>query len=70
MKNYQIANKAEIDRFIQSSLQRSLVVKAIKGRAPIGALYLDGDLIQRPVNIAWENSNGESVTIIYQSKDS
>lgn len=42
---------------------------SIKGKPPKGATYLDGDLIERDVNIAWKClDTGEVVDIIYQTE--
>jgi hypothetical protein len=69
MKNYEIANKTEIDAFINSAMINNQTLTPIKGKAPHGALYSDGDLIINSVNIAWLNDQtGETVDVIYQKK--
>ncbi len=67
MQNYEIANKAEVDSFINSAMTKGQVLTALKGEPPKGAKYSDGELITRPINIGWlNNQTGESIEIMYQ----
>lgn len=67
MLNYEVANKADVDAFINSAMVNCQSLIAIKGKAPHGAMYLDGDLITHPVNVGWVNeSTSESIDIFYQ----
>lgn len=69
MQNYEIANKAEIDAFILHSVAQNQNTSAIKGNPPPGARYSDGELITRPVNVAWVNDvTGEQIDVIYKAK--
>lgn len=71
MQNYEIANNAEVDAFILHSVAQNQNASAIKGNAPPGARYSDGELITNPVNVAWVNDvTGEHIDVIYQAKDS
>jgi len=64
-----IKNKSALDAWINSRLLLGHDVVAIKGSAPIGATYTDGELIVRPVNIAWRDISSEEVmTIEYYTK--
>jgi len=59
-----IRNKAEVDAFFLKNHERGLV--SLKGSAPKGATYSDGELITRPINVAWEcPKTGERVAIRY-----
>lgn len=69
MQNYEIANKAEIDAFILHSVAQNQNTSTIKGNPPPGARYSDGELITRPVNVAWVNDvTGEQIDVIYKAK--
>jgi len=61
-----IKNKAEVDAFLFSHAVTTPGLVAVKGSAPKGATYSDGELITQPVNVAWEClQSGERVAIRY-----
>lgn len=64
-----ISNKHRLDQWIDERriLGRDLV--SIKGTPPPGATYGDGELITRPVNVAWQDvSSGEIFAIEYATE--
>lgn len=66
MLNYKIQNEEELGIFFNDAISCGHAVLAIKGNPPKGAMYSDGELIKRPVNIAWVNqTTGERVEIVY-----
>lgn len=67
MLNYEIENKKEIDDFMNFARQAGHNISSVKGAAPDGAMYSDGELISRVVNVAWKNDfTGESININYK----
>lgn len=66
-KELTIENKALLDAWLNERRQMMRDVVSIKGSPPLGATYGDGELIQRPVNIAWKDTvSGEVFTIKYK----
>ena len=69
MENYQIANQIEVDAFFARAQLSNQPVFSVKGEAPEGARYSDGELVKRLVNIAWKNDvTGEVITLQYTKK--
>ena len=61
-----ISNEAELSSWLQTKVGRDLV--SIKGPPPPGATYSDGELITRPVNVAWRDvATGETFPIEYEN---
>lgn len=62
-----IANKEQLDEWLNERRKMGRDVFSIKGTAPEGATYSDGELITRPVNIAWQDgTSGEVFAIEYE----
>ena len=62
-----ISNKPQLDAWIQERMDMNRDMFAIKGTAPEGATYDDGELIKHPVNIAWKDgTTGEIFAIEYE----
>lgn len=62
-----IANKEPLDAWLNERRKMGRNVFSIKGTAPEGATYGDGELITRPVNIAWQDgTTGEVFAIEYE----
>lgn len=67
MLNFVIENKKELDDFMSFARRAGHNVSSVKGRAPEGAMYSDGELINMAVNVAWKNDfTGESINIKYK----
>lgn len=65
-----IRNKETLDRWMNNCRRMGRDIVAIKGLAPDGATYSDGDTIERPVNVAWQCvQTGEIVGIEYDIPD-
>lgn len=63
-----IVNKAELDAWLKS--HQGSCLTSLKGPAPKGATYSDGDPIVRPVNVAWvEGCSGDRFNIRYQTQE-
>lgn len=63
----EISNETELDTWINIRRRSGVDIFAIKGPAPEGATYDDGDIISRPVNIAWQDGvTGETFYIKYK----
>ena len=61
-----IANKAALDQWMSERMKMGRDLFAIKGDAPKGACYSDGDAIDQPINVAWrDGSTGEVFAIEY-----
>lgn len=61
-----ITNNATLIAWMKERMSMGRDMHAIKGPAPDGATYDDGDLIVGPVNIAWQDTTtGEIFTIEY-----
>jgi hypothetical protein len=61
-----ITNKEALDAWIKERLSMGRDMYSIKGPAPEGAAYDDGDLIVGPVNVAWQDTTtGEIFAIEY-----
>lgn len=50
-----IKNKECLDKWLRDRVQLGHSFSSIKGKAPIGACYSDGETIVRDVNIAWRD---------------
>lgn len=50
-----ITNSEQLNQWMQDRISLGHELVSIKGVAPIGATYSDGDLITQPVNVAWED---------------
>jgi hypothetical protein len=62
-----IANKEQLDQWINERRKMNRNLVSIKGKAPNGATYSDGDPIINPINVAWQDmSSGEIFTIEYE----
>ena len=62
-----ITKKEQLDRWLNERRSLSHDVFSIKGVAPKGATYSDGDPITRPINIAWQDgATGEVFVIEYE----
>lgn len=62
-----IANKETLDAWLNERRKMGRDVFSIKGTPPEGATYSDGELITRPVNIAWrDGTTGEVFAIEYE----
>ena len=62
-----ITNESELDNWINERIRLGHDLHAIKGQAPLGSTYSDGDPITRPVTIAWRDSmTGEVFAVEYQ----
>jgi hypothetical protein len=65
-----IRNGETLDRWMNERRQLGHDIFAIKGPPPEGSTYDDGDLITRPVNIAWrDGTTGEIFAIEYEDAD-
>ena len=61
-----ITNDEGLRRWIGERREMGRNITAIKGKAPDGATYSDGDPITTPVNIAWQDTTtGEIYGIEY-----
>lgn len=61
-----IANNAHLDAWLSERIRAGRTVHAIKGDAPPGSTYSDGQPIVRPVNVAWrDGETGEIFWIEY-----
>ena len=56
-----IKNKQALDAWMAKAMANGHRLEAIKGQAPEGATYDDGDLITQPVNVAWINTDTAEV---------
>mgnify|MGYP000226896949 FL=1 len=62
-----IANKKQLDAWLNERRKMGRDVFSLKGTPPEGSTYGDGELIVRPVNIAWRDSiTGEVFAIEYE----
>ena len=62
-----IKNKSQLDAWIAKAIANGHRLESIKGTAPQGATYDDGDLIVQPINVAWlDNDSGEVFEIHYE----
>lgn len=62
-------NKLQVDIWMQERFQLGHDLIAIKGTAPCGSTYSDGDLILQPINVAWKDMvTGEVLHIEYQQE--
>ncbi len=56
----------EVSAFLRQQMQSGYGAVAVKGPAPAGATWDDGEPITRPVNVAWEcPETGKRVEIRY-----
>ena len=63
----EILNKDELDSWIHQKLSSGFMCAAIKGEAPKGATYSDGEIIINKVNIAWYcEDDGSKIMIEYK----
>ena len=61
-----ITNNEGLSRWINERMTMGRNITAIKGKAPEGSTYSDGDPITTPVNIAWQDTTtGEIYGIEY-----
>jgi len=61
-----IKNKRELDAWMNCRMFLGHDMAAVKGPAPVGATYSDGDQIVRSVNVRWRDlSTGEVFDIDY-----
>ena len=64
-----LLNKAEINDFLEQCAKRAGAY-AVKGLAPEGATYADGESITKPINIAWRCAEtGQRVECVYALGD-
>ena len=62
-----IANKIQLDTWMNERRRMGRDLVSIKGQPPKGATYSDGDPIERPVNVAWKDTmTGEIFAIEYE----
>ena len=65
-----ITNKPALDDWMNERRKMGRDLKSIKGNPPTGATYSDGDPIERPVNVAWQDvKTGELFAIEYAQQD-
>ena len=65
-----IRNKAELNEWMNERRALGHDLVSLKGTPPKGAQYSDGDLIERPVNIAWQDvTTKEIFAIEYEIPD-
>ena len=50
-----ITNSEQLNQWMQDRMRLGHELVSIKGTAPNGSTYSDGDLITQPVNVAWED---------------
>lgn len=63
-----MANRDKLDQWMNERRTMGRDMRAIKGLPPEGSTYSDGELITRPVNIAWEDTTtGEVFAIEYET---
>ena len=63
-----IKNNDELGAWMNS--RKDSTLHAIKGNAPEGATYDDGDLITNPVNVGWiEPVSGDKINIDYYTQE-
>lgn len=61
-----ITNKEHLDRWMEERRAMGRDIRAVKGKPPEGATYSDGSPIERPINIAWQDTTtGEICGIEY-----
>lgn len=66
-----ISNNQQLGAWLNERRKMGRDVFSIKGDAPDGATYNDGELITRPVNIAWQdNTTGEVFAVEYAASNS
>lgn len=69
MYNYRIANKAQLDAWINEKMALGRGLTAIKNPAPADAVYSDGNPCTGLVNIAWQCvQTGEVFAIEYEKE--
>jgi hypothetical protein len=65
--NLTIENTEQLNKWLDERRKMERDVFSIKGEPPEGATYEDGELITRPVNIAWQDGfSGEIFPIKYK----
>lgn len=63
----EIANKGEVASFMADHIAKGNSLVAVKGPAPVGATFSDGDPIECQINVAWRcQETGEEVKIKYK----
>jgi hypothetical protein len=66
-KILKIRNKSDVDDFFRRHMLLKHNLVSIPGKAPEGSTYNDGDLITRPVAIAWACcETKDRVEVIYE----
>ena len=66
MAKLTIANKDELDQWMQEKMRAGRDIYSIKGNAPDGATYDDGTPITHPINVAWgDPKTGEVFAVEY-----
>lgn len=64
-----IINNEQVDQWIKDRVRLGRALIAVKGDAPLGATYDDGDLITQPVSVAWKDMvTGELIDIKYMQE--
>lgn len=64
-----IKNKAHLSKWMDERRQLGRDMRAIKGPAPAGATYDDGEKITMPVNVGWKDcTSGQVVDIEYETE--
>ena len=67
MMKLEILNKDELDSWMCEKLRKGFVCSAIKGNAPFGATYSNGELIVNKVNVGWKcEDDGSQIMIEYK----
>ncbi len=67
MDNLNIVNNEQFSKWAEERRKLGHAMIAIKGKAPDGAKYSDGDPIEMPVNVAWmDGITGEVFALEYQ----
>lgn len=65
-----IKNDEEVRSWLQNKMFNECILEAIKGAAPIGATYDDGDPITNQINIGWRDINSnDAIYIQYKLVD-
>lgn len=68
MNNYRIKNKDRLDKWLWDHRHSGL--RSVKGPPPTGATYFDGELIKRPMNVAWVDIvTGERFDMEYEVEE-
>jgi len=62
-----IANKRELDAWINERIQLGHDMVSVRGCPPDGAEYEDGGIITKPVNVTWKDcETGETFGIVFE----